>query len=191
MPGDFARLAARIRAAEPRCGPVRLVAVDGPGGAGKSTFARRLVDALDDAVLVATDDFASWEEPLNWWPRLEEQVLGPLGAGRPGRFRRYDWARGELAGWRDVPLAECVVVEGVSAARRAVAARLSLAVWVETDRAERLRRGLERDGAEAAGSWARWMAEEDRHFAADGTRERADLVVAGLSGSAAGFQRLR
>ena len=39
-------------------GGVRLVAVDGYGGAGKSTFADRLAAALGGAAVVHTDDFA-------------------------------------------------------------------------------------------------------------------------------------
>ena len=42
-------------------GGVRLVAVDGYGGAGKSTFAARLAAALGGAAVVHTDDFATGE----------------------------------------------------------------------------------------------------------------------------------
>ena len=52
-----------------------------------------------------------------------------------------------------------------------------MAVWVETPRPERLQRGLARDGEEMRSQWLAWMAEEDRHFAADRTRERATLQV--------------
>jgi hypothetical protein len=174
----FAGLAVRIRAEPPRCGPVRLIAIDGPGGAGKSTFARRLASALGGMQIIHTDDFASWENPLNWWPRLEDQVLGPLEAGNPGRFQRYDWDRRELAEWHDVPVTD-VIVEGVSSARLAVADRLSWAVWIATRPAVRLHRGLERDGDEALQLWRTGMAEEDRHFTQDRTMERADVVVDG------------
>ncbi|GAA3240304.1 hypothetical protein [Actinocorallia longicatena] len=180
MVEDFSALAARVLSGPARCGPVRLVAVDGPGGAGKSTFAGRLASALGGAPLVHTDDFASAEDPLGWWDRFEAQVLAPLGNGRPGRFQRHDWERGELAEWHDVPVVPCVVVEGVSSARRVVAGRLTLAIWIETGRDERLRRGLDRDGPEALGFWRSWMAAEDRHYAADRTAERAGLVVDGL-----------
>lgn len=175
----FAELAGRILARPARCGPVRLVAIDGPGGAGKSTFAARLADALGHAPVVHTDDFASWDNPLNWWPRLERQVLQPLGAGRTGRFQRYDWDRRALAEWREVPAVGVLILEGVSSARRAVAQRLTYTVWIQVDPEVRLRRGLERDGQEALGLWRGWMADEDRHFAQDQTVQRADLLVNG------------
>lgn len=175
----FTELAARILARPAQCGPVRLVAIDGPGGAGKSTFAARLADALGHASVVHTDDFASWDNPLNWWPRLEQQVLQPLEAGHTGRFQRYDWDRRTLAEWHEVPAAGVLILEGVSSARRAVAERLTYAVWIQVDPEVRLRRGLERDGQEALGLWQRWMADEDRQFEQDQTVQRSDLLVDG------------
>jgi hypothetical protein len=70
----------------------------------------------------------------------------------------------------------------VSSARRAAAGRLACAIWVEAPAERRLERGLERDGAEARPFWDAWMAEEDAHFATDGTRARCDLVVDGNPG---------
>lgn len=175
----FTELAAWIRSRPPRCGHTRLVAVDGPGGCGKSRFALHLTAALHGSPLVHTDDFASWDNTLDWWHRLEEQVLLPLGEGRSGRFQRYDWERRELAEWHEVEAADVVVIEGVSSARAAVADRLSCVVWVETSRETRLRRGLDRDGEAALPLWCTWMADEDRHYARDRPWERADLVVDG------------
>src|SRR5262252_8184056 len=72
----------------------RIVAVDGPGGAGKSTLALELSEVLGGARIVRTDDFASWDNPLNWWPLLIEQVLKPLSVNQAARYRRYEWTRG-------------------------------------------------------------------------------------------------
>src|SRR5947209_1873830 len=57
---------------------VRLVGIDGCGGAGKSTFAERLVRHGDDWPVVHTDDFATHDEPLKWWPRMLADVIEPL-----------------------------------------------------------------------------------------------------------------
>ena len=60
--------------------------------------------------------------------------------------------------------------------------RLAYAVWVEAPAQLRLERGLERDGRDSRPLWDAWMAEEDAHFAQDGTRARCDLVVDGNPG---------
>ena len=58
---------------------MKLVAVDGPSGAGKSTVARSLAEEMG-ATVVPTDHFATWDDPVAWWPRLlhGEHVLGLL-----------------------------------------------------------------------------------------------------------------
>jgi uridine kinase len=45
--------------------PVKVVAVDGHGGAGKSTLALELSELLG-AEIIHTDDFASPENPVYW-----------------------------------------------------------------------------------------------------------------------------
>lgn len=172
----FADLADRIRA---RPGPVRLVAIDGPGGAGKSTFASLLATELGDAPIVHTDDLASADTPINWWPRLRDQVIEPLVSGRHARYQRYDWSTESLAEWVELEPAPVVIVEGVTAARKEWRHHLRFIIWIETPRAERLRRGLQRDGLDAAEDWETWGAAEDRHYDADPTRQHADITVDG------------
>ena len=174
-------LAAIVASIMERPGPVRIVAIDGPGGAGKTTLAQQLSDAAGGAPVVHTDDFAT-RDGATWWPRFLEQVIEPLINGAPAQYQRYDWVTGEPAEWHTVEQAPIVIIEGVSSARGEWASHLSFVVWVETPRNERLRRGLERDGIDARSDWDAWMAEEDVHFANDPTRERADLVVDGTSG---------
>ncbi len=174
---SYANLARRILARP--APPSRLVAVDGPGGAGKSLFATRLAAALSDAPIVQTDDFASWDNPIDWWSRLESGVIEPLLDGHAARYRRYDWERRKLADWREVQPAPAVIIEGVSSARRAVANLLTLAIWVHAPRQTRLARGLDRDGPASRSNWEQWMAEEDEHFGRDGTIERCEVVVDG------------
>lgn len=176
-----ALVARRARAASAPAGMrCRVIAIDGPGGAGKSTLAAQVAQALD-AQVICTDDFASWEQPLEWWLRLIEQVLRPLSRNQAGRYQRSDWDTRRPGDWYDVPVAAFLVLEGVSASRAAFAAYLALRVWVSTPRHVRLRRGLERDGQDALGLWQEWMAREDDYIASEHPEERADLVVSGLS----------
>jgi len=181
-PGEvvtFEAIAAEIKARAPRLGRTRLVAIDGPGGAGKTAFARRLAVALGDAPIIETDDFASWENPRNWWPRLEGEALKPLAKGRRARFERSRWPPDQAPETREVKPAPVVILEGVSSGRRAVGDRLSYLVWVDTPEATRLSRGLERDGTARRRDWDRWMAEEHAFYAEDPVHDRADLVVDG------------
>ena len=167
-----------------RPGPVRLIAVDGPGGSGKSTFAELLSAALGGAPIVHTDDFASADNPINWWPRLLEQVIEPLADARAAYYQRYDWPTESLAEWHTVDPAPIIIIEGVSSARREWSRHLSYVIWIETSRELRLQRAVERDGEDAMEDWEFWMAQEDAHYQRDPTRERSDAVVDGATGQA-------
>lgn len=72
-----------------------------------------------------------------------------------------------------------MLIEGVTCTRRESIGKIAFAVWVEAHKDERLRRGIERDGEGHRALWHRWMDEEDKFFAADKTRLRADLIVPG------------
>ncbi|NNC81041.1 MAG: hypothetical protein HKN94_12915 [Acidimicrobiales bacterium] len=160
-------------------GRTRLVAVDGPGGSGKTTFADRLSSAADGAPIVHTDDFASADNPVNWWPRMLNQVIAPLGRGERGRYQRYDWPSKTLAEWHEVDPAPIVIIEGVSAGRAEWVEHLDFVIWIDTPREVRLQRAIERDGPGALDDWQVWIAEEDAHYERDATRNRADLIIDG------------
>ena len=178
----LAGLAEEIRA-RPCAHAVRLVAVDGRGGAGKSTLARALAAACGDAPVVRVDDFLYWRDIEGWWPRLEREALRPLLSGLPARFRVRDWANDPLGqglgGWATVPAADVVIVEGITSSRQAISADLAMALWVHAPRSERLRRAIGRDGQQRRSLWIEWMRLEDEFFARDGAAERADYVVCG------------
>ncbi|WP_460956538.1 uridine kinase family protein [Parasphingorhabdus pacifica] len=160
------------------------MAVDGPSGSGKSTFADGLVDRLraEGVVvgLVRTDDFATWDDPVGWWPRLVEGVLRPLRGGVPGEYRRVEWPEGrpEPGALVTVDVPDVLVLEGVSAARRSVAEWASLVVWVEhVDADVRLERAVARDGAASRPELVRWQEFERSWFAADDPMSRADILI--------------
>ncbi|MBE1609551.1 uridine kinase [Actinopolymorpha pittospori] len=176
----FADLAERIHALPPRLGPVRLVCVDGPTCSGKTTLAGRLAAALGGAPTIRMDDlYDGWDGLEAGTERLRDWVLDPVRAGRPGRYRRYDWIRGEYAEWHEVPLAPVLVVEGVGSASRVVDRSAALILWVEAPEEVRYARGVTRDQGGFGPYWAAWARAEAAHFAQQDTRARADVHVDG------------
>ncbi len=176
------RVARLVLARPPSAGGVRVLAVDGPSGSGKSTLADAVVTALRDlgstCSLVRMDDlYPGWDGLADAVPLLVSQVLEPLAGGRAAAFRRWDWVGHAWAQEVPVPAADVVVVEGVGCGSRACAPHLAALVWVEAEIVERMRRGLERDGEAYRPHWERWAVQERALFAAEGTRERADVVV--------------
>jgi len=176
----FAEIVQAVRSsASPQGMATKVIAVDGPGGAGKSSFALRLAEELGGVQVAHTDDFASWDNPTDWWPRLLEELLEPLSRNERARYRRSDWGEPDHEPWGEVEPAEFLILEGVTASREAFQPFLAYTVWIETPREVRLSRGLERDGEEARARWEEWMAAEDDYVRREEPQARADLVVAG------------
>lgn len=174
---DLAPLAARLRALAPSCGPVRLIAVDGHAGSGKSTFASRLAAALDDAPVLRLDDLATHESFFTWTDRLREQVVEPLSRGERARYAPYDWTARRFAAPRGLEPAPVVLVEGVGAGRRALRPRLARLLWMDLPAPESWERGRRRDGPALSAFWDAWTAAETEHFAADPSRCHADALI--------------
>ncbi|MET8852576.1 uridine kinase [Amycolatopsis sp. NPDC004625] len=157
-----------------------MLAIDGPSGAGKSTLAAEVVAGLEACgcrtELVSTDAFATWDDPVAWWPRLLDGVLRPLAAGRPGAYRRMDWTTGVPRPGEIVRVAvpDVLVLEGVSSGRTSARSLLSHLCWVDGGSAAgRLARTVARDGAAARGELGRWQRFEHGWFAVDGTAAAA------------------
>ena len=157
-------LLARIAAAPPRCGSVRVVALDGGAAAGKSSLADRLAARLPDSAVLALDDLLDgWAGQFDYPDRLRTELLEPLSRNRPGSYRRYDWPAGRFAERVTVPVPETLIVEGVSAIF-GCAELASVRLLLEVPRAVRERRWIERDGPPQP-EWISWLDAEDRFFA--------------------------
>ena len=163
---------------------VLVLAIDGHGGAGKSTIAAA-VAAAAGAALVHTDDF--FHQPRRGGgltgyydlARLREQAIEPLAAGRAATFRRFDWASG--GGLLPAPVttgpAALVIVEGVLAAAPALADVVGRSVLVDTPEPERLRRLRARI---APPDWdTDWLAAEQAYFRDVRPPSSFDLVLPG------------
>ncbi|WP_369216552.1 uridine kinase family protein, partial [Streptomyces flavofungini] len=171
-------LARALRRLPPSCGPVRLIAVDGHAGSGKSTFARHLAAALGGAPVLRLDDVASHDELFGWTDRLRRWALEPLALGGTARFPAYDWVERRFGpAERSVPPAPVVLVEGVGAGREALRPHLAAVLWMDVTREAAWRRGRLRDGTVQRDFWDGWEPAERLHFTRDPSRPFADILV--------------
>jgi uridine kinase len=195
----YADLAAEIASIAPTPPGRRLVAVDGCGGSGKSTFAQRLTEELSradiDAVTVPVDDFyrpagSEGPEPEGLFDlaRLKREVIGPYLAGEQVSYWPFDWEAGTIQrDARRVDAPSVLVVEGVFVTSPLLGERHSFGVWVAAPRALRLARGVQRDGEAWRKTWTEvWMPREDEYFNRTRPDLRVDLVVDGRRVSSPG-----
>ena len=180
---DFPKVLSSKR---PKVGDTVFIAIDGQGGSGKSTLAALLSRKLN-AQVVRTDDFASWDNPLDWWPLVVERIFMPIKSGaKTLSYPRSEWWDKHNPGpMMDQPVTNPMILEGVSASRKEFRDYLSLIFFVDTPKELCLQRGLERDAEtghtrEALISmWEGWFEAEDRYMERDKPKMYADFVLDG------------
>lgn len=173
----------------PTLGEARLVCVDGPAGAGKTTLAEQLLDTARTRVPSVT--LLHLDDLLEGWgglgpelvDRVRRSVLGPLAEGRVGHYRRWDWWADAWAEEHAVDPAALLILEGVGSAAAAYDGWVTTRVWVDAPRDLRLRRGLDRGDYGDPAHWLRWLDDEEAWLAAEQTRSRADVLVDGTGES--------
>jgi uridine kinase len=176
----LARVIGEVRKRRPPDGMItRIVAIDGCGGAGKSSFAQHLSCALGGATIVETDEFASWDNPIDWWPHLVDRLLVPISRNEVARFAPSRWEAGTDPDVVVVEPTEFMILEGVTASREAFMPYVTYSIWIDASAELRLQRGLDRDGHDALKQWETWMAEEERYCSRERPDDRADLVIRG------------
>lgn len=177
--GWAARWAGRLLPRLLALGDRPVVLVDGGSGSGKSTLARALADAWPGgATLVRLDDlYPGWDGLEAGSAQVHAHVLAPRAAGRPARWRRWDWVANRPAEWQPVDAELPLVVEGSGVLSTANAALADFAVWIELDEPTRKQRALARDGDAYKPHWERWAAQERAFAERERPAELADLVI--------------
>ena len=168
-----------------RSGNTHIIAIDGRAGAGKTTLANDLFLALSSthrtAVMHMDEVYEGWKlglgDPLA--PRLSH-LLHDLSSGRPHQLPIYDWKSEEFTSYREIPLVDILIIEGVGSAQRVVRECATATIWLDIDAATGLKRVLERDGKTIEAHMIQWQADEDEHHRREKTRESADFILSTL-----------
>ena len=188
----------------------RVVALDGPIGAGKSTLAAALAAATPACVIPSDDFFAAEITAAGWdarspaerardaidWRRLRQCTLEPLRAGQRAVWRPFDFAAGERADGT-YPMAEyelrvdpapLIILEGAYSSRPELADLLDLTVLVDTPLPIRLARIAKRDSPDFLEAWhQRWDDAEAYYFRTVRPWTSFDLVLDTQTGNTRSF----
>lgn len=170
----------------PKVGQTLFIAVDGHGGSGKSTLAKWLSEKFQSEI-IHTDDFASWDNPLNWWLNLISKIFEPIKNGTTSLSYQPSswWENHHPEQVKDQPVTPIMILEGVSSSRTEFANFISLRIFVDTPKEICLARGIARDAStgkseeELRTMWEAWFAAEEIYMARDNPKEKADIVLDG------------
>ena len=173
-----------------------IVAIDGRGGAGKSSLARALVAKFPNSSHIEHDWFHLPKNEVVEGRRFDHErlvadVIAPFRVGTQKlTFYRYNWGylTGEPDGFHETPLTiahkEILIIEGCETLHSALYPHLDLRIWLDTSPKVALERGMRRDVEEykldperVRAAWAEWSSWEEKSLAHDDRRMRADFIL--------------
>lgn len=169
----------------------RLIAIDGGGGAGKTTFASCLQKAIPGSHIVKIDDFyrpphlrtpvlsTSEINPNFDWDRLRTLVLDAVRDDKNISYQLYDFEAGTLTGKViDVPRDATIIIEGVWSMQESFTSLYDYRIWLEAPANLRLERGVSRDGEELRQVWVdEWIPIDESYKKIQAPHLRADSIV--------------
>jgi len=159
-----------------------LYAIDGPAGAGKTTFAAKLEAELsvDGTVrVIHMDDlYNGWENALsNPLAEILDRISTAHIAGRDFVIKIFNWHTMAFDREERIAPTDYLIIEGVGAAQQIVRETGAITYWLDIEPEIGLQRVLDRDGAHIEAQMRQWQVDQDKHFARDETRENCEFKL--------------
>lgn len=136
--------------------------------------------------MIRTDDFASFDNPTNWWPLIIEHVFKPIEQGQ--RLLSYPrsswWPDHKPEPVENQAVTKTMILEGVSSLRKEFRPYIGFGIFVDAPEAICIERGINRDLASNTDTrenltilWQKWLDEERKYIETDNPKGYADLIV--------------
>ena len=159
-----------------------LLAIDGPAGAGKTTFAAKLEAELSvhsTVKVIHMDDlYNGWDNALsNPLSEILDRISTAHIAGREFVIKIFNWHIMQFDREEIVTPTDYLIIEGVGAAQQIVRETGATTYWLDIEPEVGLQRVLDRDGAHFEVQMRQWQIDQDKHFARDETRENCEFKL--------------
>ena len=159
-----------------------LYAIDGPAGAGKTTYAAQLEAELSVNATVKTihmdDLYNGWDNALsNALSEILDRISTAHLAGRECVIKKFNWSTMEFDSEEIITPTDVLIIEGVGAAQQIVRESGAITYWLDIEAEIGLQRVLARDGAHIEVQMRQWQIDQDKHFARDETRENCEFKL--------------
>ena len=159
-----------------------LYAIDGPAGAGKTTYAAQLEAELSlnaTVKIIHMDDlYNGWDNALsNALSEILDRISTAHLAGRECVIKKFNWSTMQFDSEEIITPTDVLIIEGVGAAQQIVRESGAITYWLDIEAEIGLQRVLARDGAHIEVQMRQWQIDQDKHFARDETRENCEFKL--------------
>lgn len=159
-----------------------LYAIDGPAGAGKTTFAAKLEAELSvngSVRVIHMDDlYNGWDNALsNPLAEILDRISTAHIAGREFVIKIFNWHTMAFDREERITPTDYLIIEGVGAAQQIVRETGATTYWLDIEPEIGLQRVLDRDGVHIEAQMRQWQVDQDKHFARDETRENCEFKL--------------
>ncbi len=159
-----------------------LYAIDGPAGAGKTTYAAKLEAELSvnaSVKIIHMDDlYNGWENALsNALSEILDRISTAHLAGREFVIKKFNWSTMHFDSEERITPTDFLIIEGVGAAQQIVRESGAITYWLDIEPEIGLQRVLDRDGAHIEVQMRQWQVDQEKHFARDETRENCEFKL--------------
>ena len=179
---DFFTQISQAVSQSPAIGDTRVLAIDGPAGAGKTTLAAHLVKVLSvsGSLSVIHMDwiYDGWEGALG--TSLTEKlsaIIGSLQKGETIKLDIYNWHSGVFDQVREIAPAKVLIIEGVGAAQKLIRDSGATSIWLDIAPEAGMKRVLARDGDAIEAQMKGWLITQDKYFHRDLTPQSTDFSL--------------
>ena len=165
-----------------------VIAIDGPCASGKTTLAALLTEKYGFQIIQADSFFLPPEmrneERLSQaggnvhYERFNREVACGIKSGKEFIYGIYSCRTGTVTSSRPVSPLKPIIIEGSYSMHPEIQITYDLKIFIEADYETRLRRILERNGAEGLEIFkAKWIPLENRYFEEAGIKAKCDIKI--------------
>jgi len=165
-----------------KVGKTHIIAIDGPAGAGKTTLALQISQALSSRFsvdVVHMDDlYNGWDDALGGnLTELLSKIIEAQKESQNFLLPHFDWIEHKYSTPRVLKPSQVLILEGVGSAREIVRNSATTTIWIEVDRTIGIERVIARDGDAIQSHMKQWLIDQEIYFTSDKTRESAQFVL--------------
>ena len=159
-----------------------VISIDGPAGSGKSTLAGEIARAFSGTYSV---EVVHLDQIYNGWhDALSVELFEKLAALIQAQLNKqvselgiFDWSLNTFTGSKQIKPVQLLIIEGVGSCNQLIREKLTTSIWLDIDQSTGLNRVLARDGEQIRDEMLKWQAMENKYFADDLTREKAEFIL--------------